>query len=46
MGAMSEIAGLYAECIMDINSCSYEEAMDWVTSHTLSECRRYIEEHY
>ena len=43
MGKVKDLAVAYAEAIMDINSCSFEEAMEWVTSHTILECRKYIE---
>ena len=46
MGKVKDLAIMYAENIMVIDSCSFEKAMEWVSSHSMAECRKYIEENW
>ena len=46
MARVKDLAAMYAESIMVINSCSFNEAMVWVNEHSVKECREYIEENW
>ena len=51
MGWMKEIASTLAEEWLSINRLddtdeNWEKAMNWVTSHTIEDCRKYIKENY